>query len=208
MFTLWLANGSTSLLVVLGDIKKTLSVIQPGDFKRDGDSFICSHCDKAYDKKTSLRFHIRTHHYSAYECPHCELKFKRITPFTVHKLKAHDVDDRVNCNACKGKFNSQLTLKKHIRVFHMLGTKYYCKLCDYESYDREGLYKHKFKHKTVKDYHCRFCKKSFIRRTNLNLHEKIHTDERSKVCKMCGQAFVQKASLNYHMNKYHPEVDF
>ncbi|XP_069363828.1 uncharacterized protein [Maniola hyperantus] len=190
-----------------GDIEKTCA-IQPGDFKRDGDSYVCNHCGKIYHKKNSLRFHIRSQHHNQYDCPYCDQKFKKITPYTVHKLQAHKIDDRITCSGCNGKFNSQTSLKKHIKVFHMLGTKYACKLCDYETYDREGLYKHKFRHKTVKDYHCRFCKKLFARKTNLSLHEKIHTDERGQVCRMCGQAFVQKASLNYHMARYHPQADF
>lgn len=129
-------------------------------------------------------------------------------PLTIHKLKEHNIDERFFCNACKGTFNTKVQLKKHINNFHMLGEKYKCEYCDYESFSFESMYKHKFKHKTVKDYHCRFCKKAFLRKTTLDLHERIHTGDRRQICKVCNQAFVQKASLNYHMAKYHPEVNF
>lgn len=131
-----------------------------------------------------------------------------LAPLTVHKLEAHDVDDRFKCNACKGAFNTRVQLKKHLNTFHMMGERHKCEFCEYESFSFESLYKHKFKHRTVKNYHCRFCRKAFLRKTTMDLHERIHTGDRRKVCAVCGKAFVQKASLNYHMTKYHPEVNF
>ncbi|XP_068625818.1 zinc finger protein 676-like isoform X3 [Battus philenor] len=180
------------------------------DFKKDGDSYLCGHCDKRYDKISSLRFHLKTNHYKIprYFCELCKKEFMTLAPFTVHKLEEHNIDDRFKCKACKGTFNTKIQLRKHINNFHMLGERYKCDFCDYESFSFEGMYKHKFKHKTVKDYHCQFCRKSFLRKTTLDLHVRIHTGDRRKVCKECGQAFVQKASLNYHMTKYHPGVNF
>lgn len=180
------------------------------DYSRDGDCFQCSRCEKRYDKFFSLKFHIKSKHYriARYHCPYCEEEFITPSPFTIHKLKVHNVDDRFKCNACKGIFNSKVQLRKHINNFHMMGERYKCEFCEYESFSFEGMYKHKFKHKTVKDYQCRFCKKAFLRKTTLDLHERIHTGDRRKVCQVCSKAFVQKASLNYHMTKYHPEVNF
>ncbi|CAG9574903.1 unnamed protein product [Danaus chrysippus] len=184
--------------------------LQAKDYKWDGKIICCCHCGKTYGKMSSLRFHVKTKHYKIpkYRCPECLEEFMTVPQFTVHKLESHNIDHRLHCNACKGIFNSKVQLKKHINNFHMMGEKFRCDFCDYESFSFEGLYKHKFKHKTVKDYHCRFCKKSFLRKTTLDLHERIHTGDRRKVCKVCGQAFVQKASLNYHMTKYHPGVKF
>ncbi|XP_060809275.1 zinc finger and BTB domain-containing protein 11 isoform X2 [Amyelois transitella] len=180
------------------------------DYWRDGDVYHCARCDKTYTKFFSLRCHVKNKHYKIprFTCPYCVAKFMTAAPLTVHKLQEHNIDDRFKCNACKGTFNTKVQLRKHINNFHMLGEKHKCEFCDYESFSFEGLYKHKVKHKTVKDYHCRFCRKSFLRKTNLDLHERIHTGDRRKICKVCSQAFVQKASLNYHMTKYHPEVNF
>ncbi|CAH2108943.1 unnamed protein product [Euphydryas editha] len=184
--------------------------LQPGDYRRDGDRYACCRCEKKYDKMCSLRFHIKTKHYKIprFTCPYCKKGFMTHAPFTIHKLEDHNIDERYYCKACKGTFNTKIQLRKHINNFHMLGERYKCDLCDYESFSFEGMYKHKFKHKTSKDYHCRFCRKSFLRKTTLDLHERIHTGDRRKVCKVCSQAFVQKASLNYHMTKYHPDVNF
>ncbi|CAG9106467.1 unnamed protein product [Plutella xylostella] len=180
------------------------------DFSQDGDTYTCKRCGKRYDKFESLKYHIRAKYYKIprFKCPLCEKEFMTPAPLTTHKLEVHNVDDRHKCNACKGAFNTKIQLRKHINNFHMLGEKHKCEFCDYETFSFEGLYKHKFKHKTVKDYHCRFCRKSFLRKTTLDLHERIHTGDRRKVCTVCGQAFVQKASLNYHMAKYHPEINF
>uniref|UniRef100_A0A2H1W4H9 SFRICE_022388 n=1 Tax=Spodoptera frugiperda TaxID=7108 RepID=A0A2H1W4H9_SPOFR len=180
------------------------------DYKMDGDAYQCARCDKKYDKFYSLRFHVKTKHYKIprFSCNICLKEFMTPAPLTVHKLEEHNIDDRFKCKACKGIFNTKIQLRKHINNFHMLGERYKCEFCEYESFSFEGMYKHKFKHKTVKDYHCRFCRKSFLRKTTLDLHERIHTGDRRKVCSVCGQAFVQKASLNYHMTKYHPEVNF
>ncbi|XP_063837110.1 zinc finger E-box-binding homeobox 2-like isoform X6 [Ostrinia nubilalis] len=184
--------------------------LNDGDYTRDGDIYQCGRCDKRYDKFFSLKFHVKTKHYhiARYPCPFCEEQFMTPAPLTKHKLKVHNVDDRISCNACKGIFNSKVQLRKHINNFHMMGERYKCESCDYESFSFEGMYKHKFKHKTVKDFHCRFCRKAFLRKTTLDLHERIHTGDRRKVCAVCSKAFVQKASLNYHMTKYHPEVNY
>ncbi|CAG9789650.1 unnamed protein product [Diatraea saccharalis] len=180
------------------------------DYTTEGDVFKCSKCERPYDKLSSLRYHVKTKHYNIprFPCSYCSEGFMTPAPLTIHKLKEHNVDDRFKCNACKGTFNTRVQLRKHINNFHMLGEKYKCEFCEYESFSFEGMYKHKFKHKTVKDYHCRFCRKAFLRKTTLDLHERIHTGDRRKVCSVCSKAFVQKASLNYHMAKYHPEVNF
>ncbi|XP_039762454.1 zinc finger protein 32-like isoform X5 [Pararge aegeria] len=188
--------------------KKKSGLVQPGDFKRDGDKIVCTRCDKTYKTMEGLRNHVITIHNRPYVCPYCDLRFGDTPPLIIHKLEAHDIDDRISCNACDGKFNSQRAVTKHIKVYHMMGKKLFCELCEYETYNRHCLSRHSFKHKTIKDYHCRFCKKSFLRRRNLVLHEKIHMNERTKVCQICKQAFVQKASLNYHMMRHHPEANF
>ncbi|XP_039762455.1 zinc finger protein 62 homolog isoform X6 [Pararge aegeria] len=188
--------------------RKQLRIIQPSNCRREGDKLICNHCDKIYKSRQGVRNHLRTNHIYRYDCPHCELHFADTSPLIIHKLEVHNVDDRIRCDACDGKFNSRRAFDNHKLVFHMLGKKYFCNLCPYETYNKDCLSRHRVKHKTIKNYHCKFCKKSFLRKTNLNLHEKIHTNERTKVCKICEQSFVQKASLNYHMKKHHPEVKF
>ncbi|XP_047518310.1 zinc finger protein 600-like isoform X1 [Pieris napi] len=184
--------------------------LRPGDFTYTNGTYTCTLCDTPYSAIQSLRYHIRSKHYKLpkYKCQYCDQEFMTLPPFVVHKLNDHNVDERYECTACQTKFNAPSQLRKHINGFHMLGEKYKCDSCDYETFSFETLYKHKFKHKTVKDYHCRFCKKAFLRKATLELHERIHTGDRRKVCKICGQAFVQKASLNYHMTKYHPNVNF
>ncbi|KPJ14226.1 Zinc finger protein 709 [Papilio machaon] len=191
------------------------------DYKKDGDSYICGHCNKRY-KMSSLRAHVKTNHYKIpkYSCQLCNKQFMTLAPFTVHKLEVHNIDDRFNCKACKGTFNTQVQLRKHIKNFHMLGEKYKCEFCDYESFSFEGMYKHKYKHKTVKDYHCRFCRKSFLRKTNLNLHERIHTDDEilSLInftsirdengvivhnCNVCKKNYATKGAFTKHYRQIH-----
>ncbi|XP_039762451.1 zinc finger and SCAN domain-containing protein 31-like isoform X2 [Pararge aegeria] len=184
--------------------------LKPDDYRTKDTKIICSHCERPYDKMESLRFHVKCKHYRIpkHVCKICGKHFMTSAPFTIHKLEEHNQDDRIHCNACKKIFNTKVQLKKHINNFHMLGEKFKCQMCDYESFSFEGLYKHRYVHKTEKDYKCKFCRKAFVRKTTLDLHERIHTGDRRKVCKVCNQAFVQKASLNYHMNKYHPEVKY
>ncbi|XP_069363816.1 telomere zinc finger-associated protein-like isoform X12 [Maniola hyperantus] len=182
--------------------------LRPDDCRTEGDRFVCGHCNRPYGNLVSLRYHLKSKHYNIpkHVCPICGKQYMTMAPFTIHKLEEHSIDDRSHCNACRKSFNTKIQLRKHINNFHMLGERYQCPLCDYESFSFEGMYKHKYKHKTEKDYQCRFCRKAFVRKTTLELHERIHTGDRRKICKVCGQAFVQKASLNYHMNKYHPGV--
>ncbi|CAK1554356.1 unnamed protein product [Leptosia nina] len=186
--------------------KEGASTVKPSDIIKIDGTYACAHCEIKYTKIPSLKHHLRTKHYreKTYKC-HCGQELLTASAFVKHKYEEHDIDERFECAACPIKFNSRRQLRKHINGYHMLGVKSKCPLCDYETFNRESLYKHKFKHKTIKDLQCRFCKKAFVRKSTLELHERIHTGDRRKVCTVCGQAFVQKASLNYHMTKYHPE---
>ncbi|XP_041968595.1 zinc finger protein 184-like isoform X7 [Aricia agestis] len=189
---------------------KKIFRLRKEDYERSEDKFKCNKCDKVYNKLDYLREHVKTKHYNMfkYECDICKGAFPSEAQFTVHKYEEHNIDDRFKCNACPKLYNSKRHLIKHRNNFHMLGKKYKCSSCDYECYSATALYKHNFKHKTVRDYHCKFCRKSFLRRTTMLFHERIHTGDKRKICNECGQAFVQKASLNYHMAKHHPEVQF
>ncbi|XP_013134199.1 PREDICTED: zinc finger protein 718-like isoform X3 [Papilio polytes] len=183
--------------------------VQSEDYKKDGDAYLCGHCDKRY-KMRYLSYHIQTKHYKIpfHKCQLCDSRFFTQAQRTIHKLEVHNIDVRYKCKACNSVFNTSGQLHHHKQSFHMLGVKRKCDSCEFETFSTESLNKHKFTHKTERDHHCSYCKKSFARRSHLKLHEMIHTGEKRKICKECGQAFVQKASLNYHMMKYHPNVDF
>ncbi|KAI8427114.1 hypothetical protein MSG28_014739 [Choristoneura fumiferana] len=129
-----------------------------------------------------------------YNCDRCPKGFMTEARLTVHKLEEHDVDDRIKCNACKKSFNSKYVLQNHIQNFHKLGKRFKCEFCDFETYGCGSIYKHMFKHKTVKDNQCRFCKKAFKRKGTLIVHERIHTKDKCKVCGVCGKTFVQRIS--------------
>ncbi|XP_069363812.1 zinc finger protein 652-A-like isoform X8 [Maniola hyperantus] len=178
-------------------------IVRPGSYRTERGKFVCNYCDRRFMHMRGIRQHLTM---ATKDCPHCELQFCSTEAFIVHKLKVHNVDDRISCEACDFKCKSEVMLRRHLDAFHKLGQRHSCKQCDFETYNIQALYKHRIIHTTVKRFVCTFCDKAFLRLGTLKMHERIHTNVRTKVCKVCQQTFVQKASLNYHMKKYHPEA--
>ncbi|KAI5633314.1 hypothetical protein NE865_13981 [Phthorimaea operculella] len=201
-------RGSNTSFLLLGRRLLHKQPIRDTDYRIEGGSYICCHCENVYRSKDSVKSHIKYVHFNVRRrhcCPYCDLSFKYETPLTLHKLQAHNVDERTKCNACDAIYNSKERLVRHMQCFHQLGEKFKCDICTYETYDKRLFSIHIKYHKAERNFRCAHCGKSFKRKTNLRLHEKIHTNDKTKVCKECNKSFVQKASLNYHMTKYHPE---
>ena len=80
-----------------------------------------------------------------------------------------------------------------------------CKICLFESKDKESRKKHEL---TVHDkkgkYVCDFCKRSYSNITSLNYHKESHKPNLEKyVCNECGLQFSAEFNLLRHRNAFH-----
>ena len=113
--------------------------------------YTCEICDKKYDKKHKLKFHISYVHEeirvsNTYTCEICDKKYDR-----KHKLKSHisyvHEEIRLTCHLCDKKFASICGLKDHV------------------------LYIHKEKKKIIKE--CEICNKVYFTTSGLRYHKRV-----------------------------------
>ncbi|KAJ2938651.1 hypothetical protein O0L34_g11979 [Tuta absoluta] len=201
--------------------------IQDTDYRIQGDSYICCHCEynTKDDKKYLMMKHIQSKHFKLkkYHCSHCNLAFRYEAPLTVHKLQAHNIDDKIKCNACDAAFNAKKSLKSHMQNFHKLGCRtfqkrpiqdtdyriqgenYMCCHCDKIKKNEYLITRHiQQTHFNVRKRHCPYCNLVFRYETPLTVHKlQAHNiDERAK-CNACDAAFNSKERLDYHMKSFH-----
>ncbi|KAI5633312.1 homeobox KN domain-containing protein [Phthorimaea operculella] len=137
--------------------------IQDIDYRIEGGSCICCHCERKNKDTNHIRKHIRVAHFgiTTHRCPRCDLTFKYDSHLTVHKLEAHNIDDRKKCNDCDATYNSKVQLRDHMRIFHKLGKKLQCDICEYVTYYKPHMCRHRKSHNTERNFLCGHCGKCF-----------------------------------------------
>ncbi|KAI5640792.1 hypothetical protein NE865_06900 [Phthorimaea operculella] len=114
------------------------------DIHGDKRMYQCSHCDRAYDSRKSLREHNRRYHL---------------------KIFKHQ------CDLCDKRFYIPSRLKEHLAT-HSGERNFRCELCG-KSYPRlRGLKSHLQSHYSENKYRCTLCGASFTQNSNLNNHMK------------------------------------
>ena len=75
-----------------------------------------------------------------------------------HKHLAHELDKKVNCNACDSSFNDKFQLKKHFLRMHEKSKNVKCVSCDKQFFDRGSLNTHVSRvHEKRKGIECPIC---------------------------------------------------
>lgn len=137
--------------------------------------FKCCECEKMYDKKTSLQYHLKTKHSDdrQFKCTFCNKAFAIKSDFVRHS-RIHTNDKRYICSVCGKKFTDRSTHLKHERI-----------------------------HSGSKPYQCTICSKSFGYSFVLKNHLLTHTGEKDFDCPMCSKAFARKSKMKDHLRRVH-----
>lgn len=128
---------------------------------------------------------------------------KRIEQIQVKKTrkKTH------TCSECEYKSTDQISLVRHAKRVHDVGTELFtCSFCK-KSYNwRYQLQRHLAVHSVDKPFTCSTCEKSFALKSYLRAHQqKTHSEERPFSCKICGKTFSLRAYLNHHQRSRHQD---
>ncbi|VVC28141.1 Hypothetical protein CINCED_3A014603 [Cinara cedri] len=169
-------------------------------------SFECPQCSRIFLNKYSQTQHIRSIHGTKNitrfknkqffgECKVCKICMKEFVSFEelkFHKKNVHPKqmqailkgNNYFECHDCNKKFVRKYTLRRHLKVVHLL--------------DRDI-------------FECAYCSMKFTRKNDLSRHiiSKENTNPKIKhfKCLMCEQSFSTRSLINEHYQKYH-NIDF
>ncbi|XP_012511319.1 PREDICTED: zinc finger protein 837 [Propithecus coquereli] len=135
--------------------------------------YACPDCGKAFNHRSNLSRHQRTHSGAKpYACLLCDKAFRGRSGLVYHQ-RAHTGERPYVCPECGKAFRGCSELRQHKRL-----------------------------HSGERPYACADCGKAFVRNCTLVRHLRTHTGERPYACADCGRAFSQRSNLNEHRRRH------
>ncbi|XP_053408000.1 zinc finger protein 91-like [Mercenaria mercenaria] len=168
-------------------------------------SFSCKQCGRAYEKKTNLDAHVKTHDVNTpFSCAYCDKKFRFLSSLKAHSF-VHQGESRDQSNtltlehkrtpAEKSERRYDITYNSlKFNIFSVLPSgenpeddslisddlPFVCKICSYQTCAPAELLIHMKTHSKSGPFTCTHCCKSYKLQKNLKMHEKVHTINRLK----------------------------
>ena len=164
---------------------------------------ICDQCGEAMKTKTTLTDHmIRFHGLQpeTFECTHCNKLFHKKHSLKLH-LMNHGSFSPIICNVCGAQFSEEGNLKTHMRR-HTKEKPYTCPQCFRKFPHSSGFLIHIRTHTGEKPFKCEFCGWQFADKHNLITHVRTHTGEKPYACDICNKTFAQLSALKQHSRRH------
>ena len=76
---------------------------------------------------------------------------------------------------CAKTFDSQFSLKQHIKIVHLNATHFSCDICEKDFPSKKNWVGHSYLHTGVKPFVCRICNVRFRQASQLSLHKRRQT---------------------------------
>ncbi|XP_015272820.1 PREDICTED: zinc finger protein 398-like [Gekko japonicus] len=165
----------------------------------------CSECHKAFNRKSSLVVHLKTHRERPrpFQCPQCHKTFIRKQHLDDH-TRTHTGEKPYQCPECEKRFAEKSKLTNHYRI-HTGERPYRCGQCDKRFVRAHHLVKHQSSvHQAgAKVYSCRECGQSFSHAQAFVSHQASHANgERRHRCSECLKTFARRKYLLEHQRMH------
>ncbi|XP_066916690.1 uncharacterized protein [Clytia hemisphaerica] len=141
-----------------------------------------------------------------YICTVCQKAFDRNTSLTRHML-VHTREKPFKCQLCDKAFSQNAHLKRHILI-HIGQKSYQCNKCGKMFIEKGGLARHEATHSTDKPWVCNQCGKAFVLNEYLQRHLFLHTGQKPYQCNECGRLFADGSSWRAHKLTHNKEKKY
>jgi Zinc-finger associated domain (zf-AD)/Zinc finger, C2H2 type len=138
-----------------------------------------------------------------YQCSHCDKRFLKRGTLKIHE-RIHE-GKRVECEICGRRFVQSGDLKSHLRIHNGLRP-YKCEICGKQFRISSHRVDHMSTHSTVNEFQCTLCEKMFKSKRILAEHGRIHdADNRKFKCNVCFKTFLRNTHLQSHYRVHQPK---
>jgi KRAB domain-containing zinc finger protein len=168
-----------------------------------GKPFECQYCDKAFNRNSTLKRHIRIHtNEKPFVCPVCDKAFRAGDALKVHE-RIHTGDKPYKCKYpnCDKAYAHPMGLDFHINSVHTGKRNFLCDLCGLGFLSKSCLRSHRRRHEPKTDerpFQCEYCEKAFRTKPTLVGHTRIHTGEKPRKCRYCELSFTTSGQRFMH----------
>ncbi|XP_052562399.1 zinc finger protein 93-like [Culex pipiens pallens] len=202
------------------DVKEEAQAVKEElKLNKEKAQFECKICDKKFQKKISLKFHLLIHTGELpHKCSQCDASFRLSTELSKHVMGVHEGKTPYDCKECNVPLATKTEYYRHRRMAHT--TKIYkydsflyrCLVCEATGKNVGELRKHiqAFHDENYPYLKCPECPQLQLTSTT---HVRVHgydkhpgsgTGERF-VCDKCGKDFARKTALKKHVLAVHSE---
>ncbi|XP_014209186.1 zinc finger protein 260-like [Copidosoma floridanum] len=167
--------------------------------KKPVSELTCPNCDRTFQHKNSLVYHMRSHSGERpHQCEICGKRFYAASALKVHK-RLHSGDKPYKCEDCGRHFRQWGDLKYHSTSLHSEQRQFQCEYCGKDFARKYSLIVHRRIHTGEKNYRCEYCNKTFRASSYLQNHRRIHTGEKPHPCDVCAKPFRVRSDMKRHM---------
>ncbi|XP_068627718.1 uncharacterized protein [Battus philenor] len=169
-----------------------------GEKKKPTKRFECLLCDRVFQHRNSLLYHMLMHRDRQHYCKDCDKGFYTAAALKIHR-RVHSGDRPCACDECGRSFRQRSDLKYHKASIHSDQKHFKCEFCNKEFARRYSLNVHRRIHTGERNYKCDYCNKTFRASSYRLSHMRTHTGSKPYKCPQCEKCFRVAYDLRRHM---------
>ncbi|KAJ2939903.1 hypothetical protein O0L34_g6609 [Tuta absoluta] len=145
---------------------------------------------------------MKTVKLSKFSCDVCSIEYTSKEELAEHRKTVHTEKETFVCEVCGKVMLHRASLYTHMQSH--LPPRHACDSCDYKTWHKHDLAKHKRIHSGVKMFQCEFCTASYHTSSNLRHHIRSNHENAPKTfqCRLCDRSFYDRTKLQRHVDAH------